>query len=574
MFVEYYKYAFPAGTVHRLYARAWEQGGPGADKREYGIETHPAGEYRRWKACETVENLKAFVAHPQFGKLNVGAMFDKCPLERWLCPSGSEPKPVQKEFVIDIDMDDYDQLGISKDQIGECDAAFAIVGVGLEVCMEVLRDTFNFQHILPVYSGRRGAHLWVCDKRACLMDDPTRKSIVDFIKPGHKTHTSGRKTFKWLLQYPTYGGSDNPMQKKGVFSRIIYKFFRFVGVKSRLAGGLGLLDVGFDRTNFLEMIDSRLANDLTVSVRSAANGLEALTLIENTLRDKPPDVKEWLVPRFCEAICTLVWPRVDEAVSTHMNHTLKAPFSVHPKTGRVSVPILGKRYLWSFKPETEAPMAAGDMPDSFRATIELTNAFIDTLAQSSTEAWQPPDLSVFEPPPPAKRYCYSLSSDCIEDCTPVLASTKRIAWVTSRSLSVHVDDDGIAHFELRTHSHANQASVVILPRSFPPFVHERVMGQAKLDHMLESTLSTIAYADSTRNASWHAFSWSQIVIVDPDVSSDAQSLRRANARFERLRERLAEGSAIGHARVAWGEMALSSFIRQKIWPFLDELRSL
>ncbi|NXD45735.1 PRI1 primase, partial [Copsychus sechellarum] len=40
-----------------------------------------------------------------------------------------------------------------------------------------------------------------------------------------------------------------------------------------------------------------------------------------------------------ELMLQLCFPRLDSAVSKGLNHLLKSPFSVHPKTGRISVPL-------------------------------------------------------------------------------------------------------------------------------------------------------------------------------------------------------------------------------------------
>ncbi|KAJ1675415.1 p48 polypeptide of DNA primase, partial [Spiromyces aspiralis] len=50
-----------------------------------------------------------------------------------------------------------------------------------------------------------------------------------------------------------------------------------------------------------------------------------------------------------EIVLQYLYPRLDENVTTHLNHLLKSPFCVHPKTGRVCTPIAPNQFE-SFDP--------------------------------------------------------------------------------------------------------------------------------------------------------------------------------------------------------------------------------
>lgn len=95
-----------------------------------------------------------------------------------------------KEFVIDIDISDYDKHGV-RDAIRECVCnreaseicahCWKILADAHDVCDKVLEEKFGFTQRLWVFSGRRGIHCWVSDRVALYMSDKVRTSIIGVV---------------------------------------------------------------------------------------------------------------------------------------------------------------------------------------------------------------------------------------------------------------------------------------------------------------------------------------------------------------------------------------------------------
>lgn len=88
-------------------------------------------------------------------------------------------------IVIDIDIDDYDRTGLCPCQGHKrlCQVCFSVQIKAARLVLDYwLRAIFGFEHILHIFSGQKGIHVWVCDERAFNMTNEQRKTLLSRIQ--------------------------------------------------------------------------------------------------------------------------------------------------------------------------------------------------------------------------------------------------------------------------------------------------------------------------------------------------------------------------------------------------------
>lgn len=111
-------------------------------------------------------------------------------------------KPLAKELCFDIDLTDYDDIRTCCQKANICIKCWQFMTMAIKVVDAALREDFGFKHIMWVYSGRRGAHAWVCDKKALSMEDQKRRAIAGYLEVVKGGSQSGKKVKLWRPLHP------------------------------------------------------------------------------------------------------------------------------------------------------------------------------------------------------------------------------------------------------------------------------------------------------------------------------------------------------------------------------------
>ncbi|PVU96463.1 hypothetical protein BB559_002383 [Furculomyces boomerangus] len=373
--------------------------------------------YIRYQSFNSEEDFKRDVIQKCPNKIDIGAVYNIAPKLAKTVHAGVM-KPLEKELVFDIDMTDYDEIRTCCSGGDICKKCWGWMSVAMKILDVTLKEDFGFKNNLFVYSGRRGVHCWVCDERARLLDNSARKAIVGYltlIKGGAqqirkvilgdgKGHPHVQRSLKIankyfksivlesqdILKYPSGWNKILELLPNPEFGKHFDKLWTKENNK------LGITSIKEEKKLSENSSDDEIekmdvdSSDNSYSKNSRKSiSVERWEQLEKYLKDKnskKSKESKWSSNTvLSEIILQFTYPRLDENVSTHLNHLLKSPFCIHPKTGKVCVPIAAHEFDKFDPMRVPTVQQLLNEVDSYDASISLEKKIVSDSANSQKE---------------------------------------------------------------------------------------------------------------------------------------------------------------------------------------------
>ncbi|XP_028164265.1 DNA primase small subunit [Ostrinia furnacalis] len=294
--------------------------------------------YLRYLSISNQKELQTLFQKKCPYKLDIGAVYNTKP-----SIARHDSVVLARELVFDIDLTDYDEVRTCCQEARVCEKCWKFMVVACEILDKALRDDFGFQSILWVFSGRRGIHCWVSDHEARTLDSPGRGAVADYLCLIMGGENQSKKVNL---------GSDNLHSSIRRALTIINKYFEeilqdqeFFATPGGLKGLLKLIPDESLRTQVEKKLE-KLPNS------SLERWNHFVSIYEGYCRENGFAMRKlkYLVEEIKIQYC---YPRLDVNVTKGFNHLLKSPFSIHPKTGKVSI---------VFKPNNARKMNLDEVP--------------------------------------------------------------------------------------------------------------------------------------------------------------------------------------------------------------------
>lgn len=316
-------------------------------KREFCF-TMDGDIFVRYQSFKDGNDLAEAIVRKCPSKIDIGPVYTWNPQERQKYMTANPPfAPRERELVFDIDLTDYDDVRTCGKEGHICNDCWPLMAVAIKVIDRGLRDDFGFENILWVYSGRRGVHCWVCDPSARAMSDEQRSAVASYFSV-YKGHEADRVKLAMggsAVLHPALEAAAGMLQETWE-EEILPKqhLLEHEGMRTNILKYL-------PEDSLVQTVERSWSKADAISKRNGKDiNLVRWQQLQEAVEDRLEEVKgakgakDYKTLRALERCTTEIifvhtYPRLDIEVSKKMNHLLKAPFCVHPKTGKVCVPL-------------------------------------------------------------------------------------------------------------------------------------------------------------------------------------------------------------------------------------------
>uniref|UniRef100_A0A182JS95 DNA primase n=1 Tax=Anopheles christyi TaxID=43041 RepID=A0A182JS95_9DIPT len=322
----YYKRLFPHKQFYRWMSYGRSESSVFSN-REFSF-TLQDDIYIRYQSFETQQELEREICAKAPFKIDIGAVYNIRPKDH---RGSTAIQPVQRELVFDIDMTDYDDIRTCCNEANVCQLCWKFMSIACRVLDEALREDFGFEHLLWVFSGRRGIHCWVSDKSARHLDTAARSAIAQYL---NVLISGGEGTASRVIIHDEMHHS-----VKRAYRIVAPLFEEICLVDQNIFGkpeGVRKLLAQVQDTSIRAELEKRfktVPNDSKSVWKEFVTYFDELRMSGNSNRYRRV---KFIVE---EVILAFTYPRLDINVTKGFNHLLKSPFCVHPKTGKVCIPF-------------------------------------------------------------------------------------------------------------------------------------------------------------------------------------------------------------------------------------------
>ncbi|KAH0629136.1 hypothetical protein JD844_010981 [Phrynosoma platyrhinos] len=319
----YYRRLFPFGPYGR-WLRYGDVTKNYFQRREFSF-TLRDDIYVRYQSFNTPQELEKEIQKMCPYKIDIGAVYSHKPIQHNTVHM-SAFQAQEKELVFDIDMTDYDDVRRCCSSAEICSKCWTLMTIAIHIIDRALVEDFGIKYRLWVYSGRRGVHCWVCDESVRKWSSTLRSAVAEYLT----IVKGGEETIKKV----TLPDNIHPFIRKSL--DVVKKYFEEYALV-----GQDILGSKESYEKVLALVPEHILFEISEKSQGhRINHPPARANLLSEFRKKNDSVQRWkllkkqkLERTEWEIMLQYCFPRLDINVSKGINHLLKSPFSVHPKTG-------------------------------------------------------------------------------------------------------------------------------------------------------------------------------------------------------------------------------------------------